>query len=75
VRTIVEIDYSKCTSPEECGVCLQVCPSAVFIMYFTDEDFHNPKEWKVEAMFTSLCSHCNLCVKKCPKNAISITVK
>ena len=74
----IRIDYSKCTQPEECRICLKVCPPAVFNLSFTDKDYHQPEHWKVVPVFPFLClnsTKCELCVVNCPKQAISIKLK
>ncbi|MFX1337242.1 MAG: ATP-binding protein [Promethearchaeota archaeon] len=74
-KTKIKVDYSKCTAPEECKQCLDVCQPAVLILTFTDKDFYDPKDWKIFPVFPGLCIGCNLCVEKCPKNAISVNAK
>ena len=74
----IKIDYSKCTQPEDCRICLQVCPPGVFNLIFTDKDYHQPKDWKIIAVFPVLCMNspkCTLCIDNCPKQAISIKLK
>jgi len=73
-RTVtVQIDKTKCVGPFECGECLKNCPPAVFITY--------PKErlrgevcddWDIVADDV-FCWGCSLCIKVCPKNAITIS--
>ena len=65
----IEIDYSKCTQPEDCRRCLNVCEPAVFNLVFLDKDYYNPKIWRVIPVFPQLCTLCNLCVENCPNNA------
>lgn len=68
----IKIDYSKCTQPEECRKCLNVCEPAVFNLVFLDKEYTDPKIWKVVPVFTQLCNGCNLCVEICPKKAIFV---
>ena len=68
----IDIDYSKCVSPENCRVCINVCQPVVLTLTFTDNDFYDPKDWKIVPIFPSLCINCNLCVDNCPEKAISI---
>ncbi|TFF90125.1 MAG: hypothetical protein EU548_04595 [Promethearchaeota archaeon] len=69
----IEIDYELCRDPRDCRKCLGICPPGVFNLIFTDEDYHDPQDWKVVPVFTHLCTQCNECVEKCPKKAIVIT--
>ena len=71
----IKVDYDKCTSPEDCKICLNACQPVVLILTFTDKDYHDPKDWKIVPAFPSFCIKCNLCVEQCPKNAISVTVQ
>lgn len=73
-RTVtVQIDKTRCAGPFDCGKCLRNCPATVFKTY--------PKkrvrgevcnEWDIAADDT-LCWGCNVCIKVCPKNAITIS--
>ena len=74
----IKIDYSKCTQPEVCRICLLKCPPGVFNLIFTDKDYHQPKDWKIIAVFPLLCmnsTQCTLCIDNCPKQAIDIKLK
>ena len=71
----INIDYTKCLTPENCRMCLNVCQPVVLVLTFTDKDFYDPKDWKIVPIFPSLCINCNLCVDKCPEKAISIFLK
>ena len=74
----IKIDDTKCQHPENCRICLQICPPAVFNLIFTDKDYHQPKNWKVIPVFPFLClnsTECSLCIDNCPKQAISINLK
>lgn len=71
----INIDYLKCTSPEDCRKCLGTCQPVVLALTFSDEDYHNPKDWKILPAFPSLCMFCNFCVEECPEKAISILIK
>ena len=70
----IKIDYNKCKKPEDCRKCLNVCPTAVFNLYFTDKDHHDPKNWKVDAVFPQLCTNCQACIEICSQNAITIKI-
>jgi len=71
----IKIDYTKCIQPKECRKCVNLCPGGVFMLYFTDKDFYNPKHYIVDAVLSQLCSYCGKCVEICPENAISLKVK
>lgn len=68
----IDIDYSKCVTPENCRMCINVCQPVVLTLTFSDSDFYDPKDWKIVPVFPSLCINCKLCVDQCPKGAISI---
>ncbi len=56
----LKLDTAKCTG---CGMCLKVCPHAVFILenrraVITDAD---------------LCMECGACAGNCPVEALSVT--
>jgi NAD-dependent dihydropyrimidine dehydrogenase PreA subunit len=74
-KTKIKVDYSKCTNPEDCKICLGLCQPAVLILTFTDKDYHNPKNWIIVPIFPGLCIGCNLCVDQCPEQAISVKIK
>ena len=72
-RTVsIRIDKEKCIGPFDCGKCLKNCPAAVFVTY--------PKkrvkgkicnDWVIVTNDT-LCWGCDVCIKVCPKDAITI---
>lgn len=71
----IEINYELCTNPEDCRKCVQVCPPSVLNITFTDEDFHEPKNWIIDPAFPQLCegNNCSRCINICPLKAISIS--
>lgn len=77
----INIDENKCTDPQECRECLKICPPGVYILTFRDKDYHNPKDWIIYPVFPRLClknknsGNCNICIEKCPNNAIIIKTK
>lgn len=71
----IKIDYSKCIAPENCRTCINICQPVVFVLTFTDEDYHDPKNWKIVPIFPILCIGCNLCVENCPEKAINVLIK
>lgn len=75
IKNKIKIDKNKCQKAEECKLCLASCPPGVFIMYFTDKDFHDPKNWIIDPAFPQLCTECNICIDKCPNDAIQIKYK
>ena len=74
-KTKIKVNYTKCTNPEECKICLKLCQPAVLILTFTDTDYYNPKNWKLVPAFPGLCIGCNLCVEQCPQQAITVKIK
>lgn len=55
----LKLDREKCTG---CGICLQVCPRAVFEM----------NDQKAFIKDKDACMECGACAKNCPSNAISV---
>ncbi|NWF95207.1 MAG: 4Fe-4S binding protein [Candidatus Thorarchaeota archaeon] len=72
MRTRILVDHAICGDPRACKKCLQVCPSALFMMYSPDYVSEDPTEWRVDVAFTDLCTRCGDCVTVCPKNAIHL---
>ena len=68
----INIDSSKCTNPKNCLKCINICQPEVLLLTFDDEDYHNPKDWRIFPIFPGLCTNCKLCVELCPEKAISI---
>ena len=80
-RTKIKIDYSKCgesgnIDPRDCGKCLQVCDPCVFLRHMTlkskPKDPFDPQDWRITAVWPSVCTRCLQCIDICPENAISI---
>ena len=71
----IKIDYKKCSEPEKCRKCLQICEPGVFIITFTDKDYHNPQKWLIIPVFPQICTDCNKCVIDCPEKAILVKNK
>lgn len=80
-RTRITIDYSRCgdgvgVDPRECAACLRVCTPAVFLLHETvgaeEADPFDPQNWRVTALWPSLCSGCGECVTACPEGAIAV---
>ena len=55
----LQLDEKKCTG---CGMCLNVCPHAVFTM--------NSKHAAIQSR--DACMECGACSQNCPANAISV---
>ena len=72
-RTVeVRIDKGKCDGPIKCGKCLKNCPAAVFITFpKAREKGKVCEDWEIVADDT-FCWGCEVCIKVCPKNAITL---
>ncbi len=57
--TTLELDRQKCNG---CGICLQVCPHAVF--KFQDK--------KATIVARNSCMECGACATNCPEEALSV---
>jgi ATP-binding cassette subfamily E protein 1 len=73
---IAIIDQNKC-KPNKCNKeCIKSCPpqkNGTEVIFLTDiEDIGNIKKRKVAKVAESMCIGCNICVKKCPFDAIKI---
>jgi len=55
----LKLDEDKCTG---CGMCLQVCPHAVF----------GPVNGHVHIRTRDACMECGACSRNCPVEAISV---
>jgi len=55
----LRLDESKCTG---CGMCLEVCPHAVF----------SPVNGRVAIQTRDACMECGACSRNCPAEAISV---
>ncbi len=71
------IDQNLCKSPLECGLCLQVCPQAVFkaaparVYKFRETP---EEEYVLKPYYWMACVGCGKCVEVCPKKAITLKV-
>lgn len=63
-----------CQNARECRVCIEACPSQVFVI--TPKVGRSPGQyagdWVAQAVLTSRCTNCMECVPACPEHAISI---
>jgi len=61
IKNVVTLEYDedKCTG---CGICVDVCPHAVFRM----------ENRKAILLDKDLCMECGACQKNCPFSAISV---
>ncbi|MFH1696191.1 MAG: ribosome biogenesis/translation initiation ATPase RLI, partial [Candidatus Micrarchaeota archaeon] len=71
-KRIAVLDYDKC-QPDECGnfLCIRVCP----VNRNNKECIIKNKEIHQPEISEDLCIGCQICVVKCPFNAISIINK
>jgi NAD-dependent dihydropyrimidine dehydrogenase PreA subunit len=73
------IDYTKCKTPFDCKVCLQLCPQAVFdlaTLKYERLKETNKREagaYQVAPVYRDRCSGCGDCVKACPLAAIVLS--
>jgi len=72
----IKINYEKCSKPEDCRKCVQICPPSALNITFRDQDFHNPQDWFIDPVFPQLCLglDCSKCVEICPVAAINIII-
>lgn len=76
----IKIDHAKCPQPDECGKCLNICPTGVFFLRPQGKFSWKPEfqksitsiSYKLEPRFKGLCNLCMACVDVCPTNAITI---
>jgi Pyruvate/2-oxoacid:ferredoxin oxidoreductase delta subunit len=70
-------DEKKCPSPQECRMCLDECPQAVFGIY--PRDGRKPgvatTNWAITPVFLNLCTGCEVCEEICPQDAIAVSVE
>lgn len=69
---LVHIDVKKCTG---CGKCVEACPVNIIELVSKDMKVHircssHDKGKKAKAVCAVACIACQLCVKKCPHDAI-----
>lgn len=66
----------KCPKPQECGRCLEVCPSTVFVRYAPQrERYKETQSYVIVPSFVNFCTVCNKCTDVCPNQAIKVEVK
>ena len=78
----ITIDREKCTVPFLCKKCLQVCPTAVFLVERVMAKEERLKEmdpridgnYVLHAPRRDKCTVCNKCIEVCPVDAIKIEV-
>lgn len=56
----LKLDKNSCTG---CGMCLNVCPHAVFSLI----------QGKAQIMDMDGCMECGACAMNCPESAVSVT--
>ncbi|UCD16398.1 MAG: 4Fe-4S binding protein [Candidatus Zixiibacteriota bacterium] len=57
--TTLELDAGKCNG---CGICLLVCPHAVFVL----------ENKKAEIVDRDACMECGACASNCPEEALMV---
>ena len=76
----ITIDSTRCTVPFLCKKCLQVCPSACFVVMRVLEKERRLEEmdprvdgnYVLSAPRRDKCTACNRCIEVCPVDAIKI---
>jgi NAD-dependent dihydropyrimidine dehydrogenase PreA subunit len=68
----ISIDQARCTEPETCARCLQVCAPQVFVIHPQETNVLVPQRWVISPIWTGLCIGCFRCVQECPHQAIDI---
>jgi|UniRef100_A0A7V3YFW6 ferredoxin len=73
-RTVrVRINREECEGPLRCGRCLRRCPAAVFITFpRAREKGKICEDWEI-AVDDTFCWGCGLCVRVCPRGAITLS--
>jgi len=68
------IHIEGCLDARQCRLCLQVCPSQVFVIAPRQERTQGnyAQDWVAHAVLPSRCTNCGECVTACPHSAISI---
>lgn len=75
-KVSIEWIEDKCSRPQDCGKCLEVCPCTVFVRYATNrEPSKEPESYVIVPSFKRFCILCYKCVEACPNNAIKISVQ
>ena len=69
----IRIDNSKCKSSEGCRICVQICPSKVFVLKpIKGKTGTFMGEVEIKALFKDFCNGCRECVEMCPEKCIKI---
>ncbi len=75
VRFEISIDHSRCSDPLGCGICLKICPTAVFVA--RPSQMFKFREtpgalYRIKPLYASMCTGCMECAVKCPAGAVRV---
>lgn len=76
----IYIDYSKCTTPFDCKLCLRKCPQScfevnpIYVQKFVETDKKVPGSFRLTPFYLDKCTMCMDCVEICPVKAITVTL-
>jgi ferredoxin len=69
-----QVSVDGCQNARDCRVCVESCPSQVFVIAPRKERAAGQyaSDWAAQAVLKSRCTNCRECVTACPQHAISI---
>lgn len=71
VKTLPQIDYSKCTA---CRECITFCPFGCLDLVVTGIDRYKKEYPGLTVTGKASCTSCGICSKKCPIGVIKMIV-